>query len=170
MKYKSEGQSLVECALLIPFMMVLMLGILEIGRAIFITIKVTNSAAAGAGYGAQNPAAALDSLGIQNAALCDADGAVFPPNGMLSPPTCNLTGILTLSNVTPTTGCTCDQGGTTSCNPMPQDSCSRFSCSSGIVVQCVRVQTQATFLPLFPYPGLPNQFVANGNAIMRVRK
>jgi len=168
MKNKSEGQSLVECALLLPFMMVLMLGVLEIGRAIFITIKVTNGATAGVGYGAQNPAKALDFPGIKNAALCDADGVAF--GGLL--PTCNPTGILTQSNVTPTVGCTCDLGGENSCNPMPPESCSGFSCSagSGIVVECVQVKTTATFYPLFPYPGLPSQFVANGNAIMRVRK
>lgn len=171
MKHKSAGQSLVECALLLPFMMVLMLGILEIGRAIFITIKVTNGATAGAGYGTQNPATAGDPIGIENAALCDADGAVFPTQGPLLP-VCNTSGILTRSNITPTVGCTCDGGGGNSCNPMPAESCASFSCSSGsgIVVECVQVQTQATYSPLFPYPGLPSQFVANGNAIMRVRK
>ena len=169
MKHKSGGQSLVECALLIPFMMVLMLGVLEIGRAIFITMKVTNSATAGAGYAAQNPAKAQDVTGIQNAAICDADGAAFPAN---NPPTCNPTGILTQSNIISTSGCTCDGGGDISCNPMPPQSCSSFSCRAGdgIVVECVQVKTQATFSPLFPYPGLPGQFVANGNAIMRVRK
>ncbi len=171
MKHKSEGQSLVECALLLPFMMVLMLGVLEIGRAIYITIRITNGATAGVNYGAQNPAKALDVTGIQNAALCDADGSVFPPSGQLSSPTCNTTGILTQGNITPTTGCTCDAGGGNSCNPMPPESCSGFSCEPGsIVVECVKVTTTATFNSLFPYPGLPNQFVANGNAIMRVRK
>ena len=168
MKRKSDGQSLVECALLLPFMMVLMLGILEVGRAIFITIKVTNGATAGAGYGAQNPATAQDFIGIENAALCDADGVVF---GGLRP-ICKTTGVLTQSNITPVVGCTCDQGGENSCNPMPPEGCADFSCSSGsgIVVECVQVKTTATFYPLFPYPGLPSQFVANGNAIMRVRK
>ena len=171
MKYKSEGQSLVECALLLPFMMVLMLGVLEIGRAIFITMKVTNGATAGVGYAAQNPAKAEDFTGIENAALCDADGAMFPTHGPLNP-VCNTTGVLTQSNITPSVGCTCDGGVGNSCNPMPQVGCSGFSCpaGSGIVVECVQVQTTATYTPLFPYPGLPSQFVANGNAIMRVRK
>src|SRR5271154_4678932 len=99
MKHKSAGQSLVECALLLPFMMVLMLGILEIGRAIFITIKVTNGATAGAGYGSQNPYTAADPIGIQNTALCDADGAEFPTHGPLLP-ICNTSGILSRSNIT----------------------------------------------------------------------
>ena len=171
MKNRSEGQSLVECALLLPFMMVLMLGVLEIGRAIFITMKVTNGATAGVGYAAQNPAKALDFTGIENAALCVADGVMFPTHGPLLP-VCNTTGVLTQGNITPSVGCTCDAGGGNSCNPMPPESCSGFSCSAGdgIVVECAQVTTTATFYPLFPYPGLPRQFVANGKAIMRVRK
>ena len=72
-KTAESGQTLLEFALMLPFMMLLLLGIAEIGRAAFITITVTNAATAGAEYGSQNSTTAKDFTGMQNAALYDAD-------------------------------------------------------------------------------------------------
>jgi hypothetical protein len=167
---QSEGQSLVEFALLLPIVMLLMLGILEVGRAIAITIKVTNGATAGAVFASQNPTTAENIAGIQRTVLCDINNATFSGvNGFLFP-NCNYTSDQV--TITSSYGCVCDQGGATSCtNPISGvGNCSTVSCPGGQIAECVQVTTQETFAPLFSYPGLPNSYQANGNAVMRVRK
>ena len=163
-KTAESGQTLLEFAFMLPFMMLLLLGIAEIGRAAFISITVSNAATAGAEYGSQNGTTAADFPGMQNAALCDA-------NGHISASACNTTGILTTGNITPTAGCACDTGSGTSCNQ------AFLSCTSsaitgctGQVVGCVQVTTHADFSPLFHYPGLPTTYQANGKAVQRVRR
>ena len=162
-----RGQTMLEFALMLPFMMLLAVGVVEIGRAIYYTIAVNNGATAGAEYGAQNPntAAPSNSANVINAARCDANGG--------NPPFCR-DGILTSSNVIVTNGCTCDSMGTgVSCNPMPAaGTCATISgsCSTQQTVECIQVQTTATYAPLFNYPGLPSSYTANGKAVMRVRQ
>lgn len=159
-----SGQTLLEFALMLPFMMLLLLGIAELGRAAFITIKVTNAATAGASFGSQNRANASNFLAIQNHALCDANGDLG-----LDVTRCSA-GILTLSNTVATNGCVCDSGDGASCNPMPAGDCTTISCGSGQVVECVKVTTHADFDPLFHFPGLPTTYQTNGKAIMRVQQ
>jgi TadE-like protein len=162
-KKTESGQTLVEFALMLPFMLLLLLGVAEIGRAAFITITVTNAATAGAEYGSQNAAVASDSPGMIQKAICDANGDV----GDFA---C-ATGILTAGNTTAANGCICDDGAGVSCKPMPgAGSCAGISCPGGQVVECVQVTTHAAFNPLFHYPGLPTAYQSNGKAIMRVRK
>lgn len=166
-KTAESGQTLMEFALLLPFLMLVLLGIAELGRAAFITITVSRAATAGAAYGAQNAATASQTgpgtplaMTMPEAALCDANG----DNGR----TCAY-GILTQVPVAQN-GCTCDTGTGTSCHPFPGPSnCSNYSCA-GQIVECVRVTTHANFSPLFHYPGLPTTFQANGTSIMRVRR
>ncbi len=157
-----SGQTLIEFALMLPFMMLLMLGVVEIGRAAFITMTVTNAATAGVEYGAQNGTTASDYAGMQQAAMCDA-------NGIIGLGSCKFTGALTQIPVA-TSGCACDTGDGTSCNTfVPCTDPSITSCT-GQVAECVQVTTHADFSPLFNYPGLPTMYHANGNAVQRVRK
>jgi len=160
-KTAESGQTLMEFALMLPFMMLLLLGIAELGRAAFITITISNAATAGAEYGSQSAATASDFTGMQKAALCDANGDVA---GYCK------TGILTQTPGA-TNFCECDTGSGTSClagagNTPP--ACSGFVCG-GQIVECVHVTTYATFSPLFHYPGLPTTYSAHGDAIRRVR-
>ena len=147
-----RGQTLLEFALMLPFLMLLGVGVLEIGRAIAYTIAVNNAATAGVEFGAQDPADGLDIPGMESAATTDAN--------------------FSLTTATATYGCTCDKGQGTSCTyPVPeQGTCSDISCDGGQIVQCVQVTTHASFPPLFHYPGLPPRYEANGRAVMRVRK
>lgn len=151
-KTAEGGQSLVEFALMLPFMALLLIGIVEVGRAAFLTMVVTHGATAGVEYGAQNTTTASDITGMTYAATQDSNFG--------------------LMTATPTYGCLCDDGAGTSCtNPVPaQSSCTGITCPGGQVVECVQVTTHATFNALFHYPGLPSSFQANGNAVMRVRK
>ena len=158
-KTAESGQTTLEFALMLPFMMLLLLGIAEIGRAAFISITVSNAATAGVEYGSQNAATASDITGMQNAAKNDAN---YSPMTFST----NSTG-----TQTPTYGCLCDNGNGASCNASssPWSACSTISCT-GQIVECVQVDTHADFTSLFNYPGLPQSFHANGNAVERVRK
>jgi len=149
-KTAERGQSLAEFALMLPFMALLLVGIVEVGRAAFLSMVVSHGATAGAEYGAQNATTMLDTNGMTTAATQD-----------------SAYGLMT---VTPTYGCLCDNGSGTSCtNPLPPPGSCSDPCPGGNVVECVQVTTHATFSPLFHYPGLPKSFQANGNAVLRVR-
>src|ERR1017187_10241452 len=102
-KTAESGQTLLEFAFMLPFMMLLLLGIAEIGRAAFISITVSNAATAGVEYGSQNAATASDITGMQNAAKNDAN---YSPMTFST----NSTG-----TQTPTYGCLCDNGNGASC-------------------------------------------------------
>lgn len=125
-KTAESGQTLLEFAVMLPFMLLLLLGIAEIGRAAFITITVTNAATAGAEYGSQNAATASDSPGMQNAAFHDADSGTS-------------SGILTQPPVV-TSGCACDNGSSgTSCNQaFVSCSSSTITSCTGQIVECVQ--------------------------------
>lgn len=154
---RDSGQSMLELALMLPFLALLLLGIVEMGRAIYYTIAVNNAATAGAEYGSQSSTkTAGDYTGMQNSATMDANFSAMSATG--------------------TRGCTCDNGNGNSCvYPVPSPSTcdpnsgNYVSCTGGTVVECVQVTTTANFSPLFSYPGLPSSFTANGKAVMRVR-
>lgn len=62
--FRQIGQSLVEFALVLPMLMLLIIGIFDVGRAVFIWATLSNAAREGARYGAIYPS---DDLGIYNA-------------------------------------------------------------------------------------------------------
>ena len=148
------GQSLLEFALMLPFMCLLSVGVVEIGRAAYASIIVTNAATAGVEYGSQSITYASDTNGMVTAATNDAKNNAVGGS---------MTAVATY-------GCTCDNGAGTSCTyPVPaQSSCSGIACT-GQIVECVQVTTHISFTPLFKYPGLPTTYQSNGRSVMRVR-
>jgi hypothetical protein len=50
-----QGQSLVEIALILPVLLILLSGLLDLGRLFFVYVAVTDAAAEGATYGAAYP-------------------------------------------------------------------------------------------------------------------
>lgn len=68
------GASLVEFAIVAPLLALLLLGVIDFGRYMQIADVVTNAARAGVQYGAQTIGTASDTVGMQNAALSDAQG------------------------------------------------------------------------------------------------
>ncbi|MGA2903998.1 MAG: TadE family protein [Candidatus Korobacteraceae bacterium] len=168
-KTAESGQSVMEFAVMLPFMILLLLGVVEIGRAVYLHIEVANAATAGVEYGSQNEVKASDIAGMQDAAVCDANSQPGPPG---SPCT---GGILTPADATATHGCFCQVTGSGTrsgqgCDPAQWLPCATISCGGDVVVECVQVTTQASFNSLFNYPLLPSSFTAHGNAIMRVRR
>ena len=138
----TAGQALVELALTLPILVLLMVGIADIGFYAYVAIQVSNAAHAGVQYGAQNHATASDTPGMQAAAIEDA---------------ANLTGM----TATPSHFCSCSDG--TSSN------CTAGSCTTRMI-EFVQVKTTATMHPLIPYPGFPSTLTLTGEAIMRVEQ
>jgi|HubBroStandDraft_5_1064220.scaffolds.fasta_scaffold08222_3 Flp pilus assembly protein TadG len=67
-----SGASIVEFAIVAPFLALLLVGTIDFGRYMYDGILLANAARAGVQYGAQNLQTAVDSTGIQNAAYADA--------------------------------------------------------------------------------------------------
>src|SRR5260370_21949428 len=94
-----SGQSLVEFAIMLPLLLLLLLGVIEIGRYAYISILIGNAARAGVAYGSQTHITAADATGITAAADND-----FQNNGQ------NVN-TLTVNKVY---ACGCDNAGTIS--------------------------------------------------------
>jgi Flp pilus assembly protein TadG len=67
-----HGQGMVEFALVIMFLVLVAFGVLDLGRAFFSLIVITNAAREGARYGVTYPS---DTTGIQNAAVAEAQSS-----------------------------------------------------------------------------------------------
>ena len=52
---RKQGQSIVEFALIIPIILVLIMGVLDFGRAFFMKIAIVNAAREGASYLSYHP-------------------------------------------------------------------------------------------------------------------
>ena len=137
-----SGQGLLEMALLTPILLLLALGVIELGRLAYFSIEVANAARAGAQYGSQSLVAASDNAGIISATQSDAPD-------------------LTLSAITPGRYCSCAGGATSTCAstdcPSPDH-------------RLVYVQVNATGIlnTLFNYPGIGASFTVSRQAVMRV--
>ncbi|HEY6130142.1 MAG TPA: TadE/TadG family type IV pilus assembly protein [Candidatus Acidoferrum sp.] len=100
--WPQSGQTLFEMAMILPIMLALLLGVIEVGRYTYVAILVGNAARAGAEYGMQGHGNSSDGPGITLAAQND-----FKSNGQ-NP--------ATLTIAAPTAfggnfdGCTCDNG------------------------------------------------------------
>lgn len=157
-----SGQTLLEVALLTPLLLLLLLGVIEMGRYAYIGILVGNAAHAGAMYGSQSVGDSADTAGIQTAADND-----FQNNGQ---------NISTLT-VNSTTSCGCDKGGTisgltnacsTTADPNVANTIAACSTGGGHWVVMVNVEAKGTFSSLFKYPGIPTSVTVDRTATMRV--
>jgi Flp pilus assembly protein TadG len=139
---RERAQSLAEFALLLPVLGLLVLGVIDFGRAYYLSIEVNNAAYAGALYGASNSS---DTAGMQAAALADA--ADVP--GMTA---------------TPSFGCECSDGSGINPTCASPPGCSPPATT---LVNYVLVTTSATYNTMFPWPGIPSQFTLTGSAKLR---
>lgn len=151
---KPSGQSLIEVALMLPFLLLLMIGVIELGRYAYIGILVGNAARAGGDYGIQSLVTSVDTVGINNAAVND-----FVSNGQ---PGSSLT-------VTSSVSCGCDSAGTvTTVGCTPATNPTAGSCAAGHWVVVLSVTASGTFNSLFNYPGIPSSIALSRVAAMRV--
>jgi Flp pilus assembly protein TadG len=138
-----RGQSLVELALVVPVLLLLLVGIIEIGRFAYYSILVSSAARAGAQYGAQNLMTASDTLGISTAGKRDAQSIAGLT--VTSSQRCGCTGA-TLSTTCPATACV----------------------APNHALVYVRVTAVGAFPSLFSYPGLPATINVTSVEEMRV--
>jgi Flp pilus assembly protein TadG len=124
---------------MLPFLTMLLLGVMDYGRALYVNVEVSNAAYTGALYGTQNYS---DTTGMQNAALGDAP---------------DISGI----TATAAYGCECSDGSNAVAGCSSQPTCSVN------VVNYVQVTTLATYKPMFPWPGIPASIAMQGSAKLR---
>jgi Flp pilus assembly protein TadG len=156
-KHLQSGQALVELALVLPILLILALGVIELGRYAYIAILVGNAAHAGAVYGSQNTGDSSDTTGIQNAAYYDFAGG----NGSTNNANGQLNSSLTVNS---SVSCGCDSGGAVT----NFDCANTPSCATGHWVITVSVTAFGTFNSLFNYPGIPSSVTVSRTSTMRV--
>jgi Flp pilus assembly protein TadG len=156
-----SGQALVELAVMLPVLLLLALGVIEMGRFAYVAILVGNAARAGAAYGAQSTAQASQPTGTYSIeAAADND---FQSNGQA----------VSKLAVTSTFSCGCDNGGTISPSPSGTNAfcfvVGATSCAGGgHFVEVVSVTATGTFTSLFNYPGIPSSITVTRLSQMRV--
>jgi Flp pilus assembly protein TadG len=149
-----KGQSLLEFALVTPILLLLSIGVIELGRYAYISILVGNAARAGAAYGSESLTRSADTSGITTAANND-----FLNNGQTG---------LSVSSVD---SCGCDNGGTiTSADCSPVTNPNAGICTSGHWVVVANVTASGTFSSLFNYPGIPTSLSVSKTSSMRVQQ
>ncbi|MDQ6942276.1 MAG: pilus assembly protein [Candidatus Eremiobacteraeota bacterium] len=138
------GSALAEIVIVLPLLVLLLLGLIEVGRYGNYTIAVGNAARAGVQYGAQNTITADDSTGMQNSAAADAQNV---PN----------------FHAIASHYCECADGTTSNC--LATD------CAASHRIVYVQVLTDATVPSLTNYAFLPasiRTMAVQGKAVMRV--
>jgi Flp pilus assembly protein TadG len=139
-----SGSALAEIAVVLPMLVLLLIGLIEVGRYGRYLIMTGNAARAGVQYGAQNTITALDIAGMRAAAKTDAQ---------------NDAGL----SANPTSFCQCADGSASTC--LPTD------CSSSHRLVFVQVDTTGTWPSLTNFPYLPaslRTITIQGRAVMRV--
>lgn len=134
-----HGASLIEVALVMPILILILLGVVDFGRAYYLSNEVVGAAHAGAVYGSQYPA---DTTGMVTAATANA------------PDVPGLT-------ATASYGCECSDGSgaSTDCVSVP-------SCSTNVVYYA-KVKASVAYTPWFPWPGIPSSIAIADAVEMR---
>jgi Flp pilus assembly protein TadG len=142
-----SGQALVEAALVVPLLVLLMVGGVELGRVIYAANEVSNAAKTAVQYGARSTGFASDTTGMLIAAQAETSD------------------FTTAAQVTFVTG-----------TPSVTFVCSDGSASTGLSTDCsashleeiLTVMTQATVNPLIHLPLLPHTYTLYGHATQKV--
>jgi len=144
--WSESGQTFLEFALLLPILLLLAFGVIEMGRFAYIGILVGNAARSGVAWGAQSHTTAADTNnGIETAAQNDFESRF----GTL--------------NVTHTVVCGCDNGGT-----VTAVSCTAVCPLGSHLVDSLSVTTSGTFSGIFNYPGVPTSITISRTATQRI--
>lgn len=134
-----QGSSLIEIAMVLPMLLVILMGCVDLGRYFYLANEVAGAAHSGAVYGSQH---ASDTTNMVNAAKLDAP---------------NVTGL----TVNATWGCECPDGTNASANCAATPTCSTS------MVYYATVKASATYSALFPWQGLPSPLTLTSSATMR---
>jgi Flp pilus assembly protein TadG len=135
------GSALAEMAIIVPVMILLLIGLIELGRYAQYSIVVGNAAHAGVQYGAQTLGTAANQAGMEAAARNDA----------------GIPGV----NAHAKSFCQCADG-------TPANCASATDCASTHRLVFVQVDTDGTFTSIVHFPGVPQSQTITSTAIMRV--
>jgi len=153
-KQPQSGQALVELGLLLPMLVLLLLGVVELGRYSYLGILVANAARAGTAYGTQTLSQSVDTTGITTAARND-----FKTNGQ------NPTSLAVTSIVS----CGCDSGGT-----VTTSACTGVGAGTSCVAPAhwvvqLSVTASGTFNAVFNSSFFPTTITVTRTSAMRVK-
>ncbi len=133
-----SGAAAVELAVVSPLLLLLMIGVVDYGRAFYTSVTVANAARAGAEFGAHDPATTGDTVDMRKFAQSDAQEA----------------GTITVSA---RRYCQC-AGVLQACT----------ACASGAAPDVfVEVTATKILSTLLPYPGLPRTLTISRTATFR---
>ena len=148
------GQSVIELALLMPLLLVMVMGIVDVGRMFYLTMALTGAARAGAQYGSRGQVYASNTAGIQAAAAAEAVSIGSASGG-------SWWGTATNFATTAARTCQCENG--TAVSP-----CTTVNaCSGGKVFTLLEVNTSANYSPLAGFLGL-SATTLHGRAVTKV--
>jgi Flp pilus assembly protein TadG len=140
----NSGAAMAELVILAPMLLLVLLGLVEAGRAGNLALSVAGAARAGVQYGAQNRTTAADNTGMQTAATNDA----------------NLTGVSAVAS----SYCQCEDLTASTCGLAG-------ACSSNHQNLYVKVIVTGTETSLLNYAALPaglRSVTIQTSAVMRV--
>jgi len=158
---RQRGNALLEAGLMAPVMFLLLSAVIDFGRAFYYTDMAASAARAGAQYGIQSPANFNNYVGMEIAALNDANASCTSGGSSVScDPTQSSQQTYVGSNMT---------FSTTASSYCKDTSGKAVACASGDVRGYVKVMTSITYNLLLPWPGLPNPLRIGGAAIMRTQ-
>lgn len=146
---QQRGIIAIEAIIVVPIMILILLIIMDFGRVMHASITTTNAARAATGYGAQSSNHAIDSSGIESAALIDAINLKIDDHNSSA------------VSISSERLCRCVDGGSISCGSIS-------SCSSGVEVY-VRSTATRNFRTLISYPIIPNSVVLTRSATIRIQ-
>jgi hypothetical protein len=135
------GAALAEMAIIVPVLVLILIGLVELGRYAQFSIVVANAARAGVQYGAQSLGSAANFTGMETAAKNDAGNPAV--------------------NAHASKFCQCADG-TASPQCLPTD------CATSHRLVFVQVDTSGIFPSMLHFPGLPQSQTITSTAIMRV--
>jgi Flp pilus assembly protein TadG len=141
---RQRGSAITELAVITPLLLIVAVGLTDLGRAASEAIDIENAAHAGASYAARSEGYAADASGIRTAALAD------------------LGDDLDTSHVTVESlrYCECPAGGSIDCAD---------TCAGVAPLMYVRVRVEKQFQTLLDYPGVPHSIDLDREAYLRVR-
>jgi len=179
------GQTMLELALLLPLLLILVFGVIEMGRYMYIDTLIGSAARAGAIYGAQNPAASVQTADIVAAACNDFLSRAGTNLGSRPAPTCDGSGTASTNHlgITSSVSCGCDTAGTVviddttaalcNVNSNPALAATQSACipptGTGHWAILVTVTASGEFDALFKYPFVPTSITITKTATMRVQ-
>lgn len=137
------GSSVIEFAIVAPFMIFLFMGLVDVGRGMYFGILAANAARAAASYGSQTLSTGTDQTSMTTAANNDGSGVTWTVSAQ---PLCSLNGASPTASACPGAG----------------------AAAPTVPIYYVQVTVTGQFSTLIQYPGIPKTIPISGTSVMRL--